>query len=296
MTSAPPQAIDESIPWSWAGTDVSCILTREGTGPQALLLPALSSISTRQEMQPLRRRLAARFETIVADWPGFGSADKPRVDWTPPAMEAWLSHLVRTVVPKPAIIVAAGHAAGYVLRHYAKHPETMPQTVLIAPTWRGPFPTMMNRRPRWLAGVRATVDSPLVGPAIYALNLNELVIRRMARGHVYSDPTWLTPARMALKRAVTRAAGARFASVRFVTGALDPFETAQDARAAAAAVPSSRLRMIWGEETPRKSKAEMAAMAAAATIAPTVLPRGKLAIHEEFAGDVAQPILGATQT
>nr|WP_269751234.1 alpha/beta hydrolase [Acuticoccus mangrovi] len=255
-------------------------------------MPALSSIATRDEMAPLQRLLAARFETVALDWPGFGTTDKPRVAWTPAAMAAWLDHVLSAVVPDPALIVAAGHAAGYLLRHLADNPGRSLHIVLVAPTWRGPLPTMMGRRPSWLACVRAAVDMPVAGPALYMLNLNDLVIGRMARGHVYSDPGWLTLESLAAKRHVARAAGARFASVRFVTGALDPFDVADDARSAAAAMPKDRLQLIWGEETPRKSKTEMEALAAAASIAPTLLPRGKLGLHEEFANDVAQVILG----
>jgi hypothetical protein len=150
---------------------------------------------------------------------------------------------------------------------------------------------MLGRRPAWLARVRAAVDLPVAGPTLYALNLNARVIRRMATGHVYSDPAWLTPARLRAKRRVSRAAGARFASVRFVTGTLDPFETGDDARAAAAAMPRRRLQMVWGAETPRKSKAEMEALAKAAGVTPTVLPHGKLGLHDEFADDVSAAIL-----
>ena len=293
--SSPP-AVEESFDWSWAGANISCPLTRQGKGPLALLLPALSSISTRGEMQPLQVRMAERYETLAPDWPGFGTGDKPRVDWTPAAIAAWLEHLLTTVAPRPALIVAAGHAAGYVLRHFSKHTDEIPRTVFVAPTWRGPLPTMMGRRPAWLAHVRRAFDMPLIGPILYALNLNPFVIGRMAKGHVYSEPTWLTQERMSQKRAVARAGGARFASVRFVTGALDPFEASEDAQAAAAALPNGRLEFIWGEETPRKSKAEMTALAKAAQSTPTVLPSGKLALHEEFAGDVTKLILSPRQT
>lgn len=94
--------------WSWGGHELTCALTRQGTGPHALLLPALSSISTRGEMAPLQAQLAARFETVAPDWPGFGTDDKPHVTWTPAAMAAWLDHVLTRVVPDPALIVAAG--------------------------------------------------------------------------------------------------------------------------------------------------------------------------------------------
>jgi len=51
-----------------------------------------------------------------------------------------------------------------------------------------------------------------------------------------------------------------------------------------------RALLIWGEERPRKSKAKMEALAAAAGVMPTVLPHGKLGLHEEFAGDAAAAI------
>ena len=291
MTGPTSALHDESVDWSWDGVKLSCPLTRQGTGPRALFLPALSSISTSGEMAPLQALLADRFETVAPDWPGFGTGDKPRLAWTPEAMAAWLDHLLTAVFPAPALIVAAGHAAGYVLRHFAAKPEEAPQIVLVAPTWRGPLPTMMGKRPAWLGRVRKAVDMPVGGPALYALNLNDLVIRKMARGHVYSDPDWLTPDRLREKRRVARATGARFGSIRFVTGALDPFQGADDAHRAAATISPDRMQMIWGAETPRKSKATMAALAKAAGVTPTLLSHGKLGLHEEFAGGVCDRIL-----
>lgn len=55
-----------------------------------------------------------------------------------------------------------------------------------------------------------------------------------------------------------------------------------------------RALLIWGEETPRKSKAKMGALAAAAGVTPTVLPHGKLGLHEEFAGDATAAIFDRT--
>ena len=249
----------------------------------------------RDEMAPLQSILSESFDTVAPDWPGFGTHDKPDVAWTPEAMSAWLDHLLHHVAPGPELIVAAGHAAGYVLKHFASKPQVnaaeCPSLVLLAPTWRGPLPTMMRgKRPDWLRNVRAAVDSPLAGPLLYNMNLNELMVSKMTKGHVYSDPAFLTPERMAQKRPVFQAAGARFASVRFVTGGLDPFTAEQDAAAAAAAVPAGKLQLIWGEETPQKSKAMMEALSEASGVVPTVLPCGKLGLHEEFVTQVSQAL------
>jgi len=50
-------------------------------GPTLLLLPALSSISTRHEMHPLQERLAFAFSTITIDWSGFGDQPRPALVW-----------------------------------------------------------------------------------------------------------------------------------------------------------------------------------------------------------------------
>ncbi len=59
--------VDERIEWEADGKAVKIGLTRFGTGPAMLLLPALSSISTRTEMRPLQERLGPTFSTVAID-------------------------------------------------------------------------------------------------------------------------------------------------------------------------------------------------------------------------------------
>ena len=58
----------------------------------------------------------------------FGNNDKPRIGDSPDANAAWLDHVIREVVQGPMAIVACGHAAGYVLCHFAEreHPAHGP--------------------------------------------------------------------------------------------------------------------------------------------------------------------------
>jgi hypothetical protein len=62
----------DGVDWSWQGQPMRLGLTRMGEGPTLLLLPALSSISTREEMRPLQERMATTYATVSVDWPGFG--------------------------------------------------------------------------------------------------------------------------------------------------------------------------------------------------------------------------------
>lgn len=252
-----------------------------GTGPSIVLLPALSSISTRAEMCPLFDRLAPEFRVSTVDWPGFGDLPRGRLEWSPEMLSAFLDWFLSEIVAPPHVVVAAGHAASYALYNAAFRPGTIKRLVLIAPTWRGPLPTMMGGQRPWFTRLRGAVDHWAIGPLVYRLNVSRFVIIRMAQDHVYEDPSWLSGDRLAAKLAVTRAPGARYASVRFVTGALDRVES----RAAfldlarGANVP---MLVIYGDRTPPRSRAEMEALAAAPGVELKLLPHGKLSIHEEF--------------
>jgi pimeloyl-ACP methyl ester carboxylesterase len=268
------------------GQSCTIDIDRVGTGPEVLLLPALSSISTRRELSPLQATLAVSFSTILADWPGFGERDKPFVDWRPQIYEAYLSHLLTNVVPRPFAIVAAGHAAGYVIKHCAQHPDAAARLVLLSPTWRGPLPTMMSGDRPVFAKIARAFDPPLLGAMLYRLNVNRFVVGMMARGHVYGDPRWLDEKRMTEKLAVTRAPGARHGSARFVTGRLDPFRSRQEQIEAAERLTVPTL-VMFAETAPRKSRLEMEALAALSNVKTERVARGKLSFYEEFPEETA---------
>ena len=272
----------------WKGnSEIILGMDEAGTGPSVVLLPALSSISTRQEMLPLLDRLSSQFRVSTVDWPGFGEVARPREDWS--LLSAFLDWFLSEIALPPHAIVAAGHAATYALHHAVHRPGTVNRLALIAPTWRGPLPTMMDGARQWFARVRAVIDAPVIGPLLYRLNVSGFVVSRMARGHVYSDPAWLTIDRLVEKLAVTRTEGARYGSVRFVTGALDRIDT----RAAfldLARRANAPVLVIYGADTPRKSRAEMEALRDVPNVRLNQLSAGKLAVHEELPDAVAGTI------
>ena len=109
------QIYRDHLDWTWQDAAVRLGITRMGAGRTILMLPALSSISTREEMRPLQERLAAAFTTVAIDWPGFGHAPRPAVRWQPEAYRVFLADVLDTAVEHPLATVAAGHAAGYCL-------------------------------------------------------------------------------------------------------------------------------------------------------------------------------------
>jgi pimeloyl-ACP methyl ester carboxylesterase len=279
----------EQLTWHYDGATIELGADWSGQGPLVLLLQALSSISTRREMHPLQERLCVRYQTVSTDWPGFGNRPRARHDWRLKIYSDFLSYLTAAVLPPVHAVIAAGHAATFALLDACAHPGSFKRLALIAPTWRGPLPTMMDGQRPLFDRICWLVDLPIIGPLLYRLNVNRLVVRYMAAGHVYTDSAWLHGERLREKLAVTRPSGARFASVRFVTGKLDPLATRTEFLDAAQRSPVPML-IVYGAQTPSRSRAEMEALALVPSIRTVLLPLGKLSVHEEFPDLVAEAI------
>jgi pimeloyl-ACP methyl ester carboxylesterase len=287
--------MESTIEWQWQGQQLRLGTTRLGKGPQVLLLPALSSISTRKEMQPLQEQIASSFSTLSVDWPGFGDLPRPSVAWEAGAYRAFLRHLLVKVCPQPYATIAAGHAAGFLLGQAAAAPASAGRLILVAPTWRGPLPTMIGRRLEVLGMIAKTGDWPVIGQILYRLNVNKATVGMMARGHVYEDRTWLSENRLNEKLAVIQSSGARHASLRFVTGELDPMTSREEFLHRACRIKEQFL-VVYGARTPPKSKIEMESLRPVESAKLIMLPLGKLAIHEEHPVPVAQEIIAFLRT
>ncbi|TXN28694.1 alpha/beta hydrolase [Methylobacterium sp. WL19] len=262
-----------------------------GSGPAALLLPALSSISARAEMRPLAKILGHDYRCLIPDWPGFGNHPRSRIAMEPETFHAFMDSLLAALPGPYAIGIAAGHAGPYLVAAARRHPGVFDRLVLIAPTWRGPLPTALgDSRRGWLSGIRKAIELPLLGEALYRINISPPIIGRMMRAHVYADPDHVTPGIIADKHAVTLQPGGRFGTAAFVTGGLDPFKVRKDFLALIEAAGLPPILVLRPERAPRRSGAEMDALIAAGHVAKASVP-GALSPHEEYPGEVAAAIL-----
>lgn len=274
-----------SMIWSWT-KPVTVATSELGDGRAALFIPAPSSISTRREMLPLMREFAGERRCIGVDLPGFGDGSKPPVDWTAGAYRRFVAHACRSVSDRPVAVLAAGHAATYALQAAVEEPGLIERLAMIAPTWRGPLPTVFGPRPRIYEALRRIGGLPIAGAALYRTNVNGPMLRMMTTGHVYGDRGWLTAERMEEKAAVVRAKGARHASIRFVTGGLDPLSSREAWLDLLRSSPCS-VRIVYGADTPKRTRAEIEAAAELGHVEAARLPSGKLAVHEEHPREVA---------
>ena len=274
--------------WKYEGRDFAVAYQTFGEGPKVLFLPAMSTVSTRTEWDAVASRLADQFTVTLVDWPGFGASSRPSANYSPILYETFLRDFVRSVFGEPVAVLATGHAAGYVLRTAASKIALWSRAVLVAPTWRGPLPTVMGQHPKIYAALHGLVATPGLGHALYHINTSEWFLRRMYGRHVFVASNRLTSQFLAEKQKVARQRGARFAATAFVTGALDPFTDRDKCVEALTAAPFPALLVI-GIQTPPKSRAEMDKLAGVCPCPALVMP-GSLGLHEECFDAIIPPV------
>jgi pimeloyl-ACP methyl ester carboxylesterase len=266
--------------WKWKGQSLRVVYEVLGHGKPVLLLPALSSVSSRMEMCGLAEQLATQFQVVVVDLPGFGQSDRPAVDYRPALYHGFLRDFVQTVFTEPVVAIAAGHTASYLMQLVQQHPEAFTYVALAAPTWRGPLPTMMGEQKWFFKLIRQVIKTPILGQFLYWLNMLPWCLRWMYGRHVFGDRKHVTRQLITQKWRTTQQKGARFASVAFVTGALDPVRSRKEFTDyfQPLAIPTA---IILGEQTPPKSREEMEFVVHFTSVQ-VYRMSGSLGLHEEY--------------
>ena len=273
--------------WTWEGKQYQVVYETIGQGNPILLLPALSTVSSRTEMKGIARILANQCQVTVLDWLGFGESECPGVDYNSVLFQQLLEDFVKSVFNCPIILIAAGHASGYALKLIQNNPNIVSKLILIAPTWQGPL-RVMGLPDGVRDGVKNLVWSPLIGQVLYYFNTTPSFLRFMYKRHVYVDEAKLTPEFIARKHQLTSKKGGRFAPAAFVTGAIDPVENREDFLNLLSSVLIPRL-VILAENAPPKSKTEMIAMSELENVKKVNLP-GTLGMYEEYSEAVSEVI------
>ena len=290
-----PDRTIREFAWSWQNKPITITYEVMGNGKPILLLPAFSSISSRSEMYGLAAELAQYYQVVIPDWVGFGDSSRPRLDYRPALYHNFLKDFVRATFDEPAVVVAAGHAAGYAMQmanhsYNGKCPWSW--IVLVAPTWRGPLPTMMGDRRRVFRVLRSLIYLPLVGQLLYWLNTTPGFLRWMAGRHVMAESAHVTREWMTQKWQTTQKKGARFASAAFVTGTLDPIHKRSHFFDFFQPPLRTPVLVVIGEQTPPKSLEEMEMLVhfSGVGLQQHRMP-GSLGLHEEYPKQLAEALL-----
>lgn len=273
--------------WNYENQAIAVVYETRGQGMPLLLLPAFSTVSSRDEMRGMVELWCDRFEVVVVDWPGFGDSDRPGVQYGPELYHQFLADFVSSVFARPVAIVTAGHGAGYAMKLAKTHPERVSKVVLVAPTWLGPLRIMGIPEPV-RDFVRDTVRTPGIGEFLYDLNTHPGFLEFMYKQHVFVDPAKLTQEFIAQKRDSTQHPGGRFAPVAFVTGTLDPAGDRPAILAQFQPVPVP-VKVIIGSLAPSGSQSVMEAVAQLPGVE-SARVAGSLGMHEEFPDAVVKAV------
>lgn len=285
----------ETIEIKLSGRSVRLVL--ETSGPKDaerwLLLPALSTVSSRHEWRTFASAIGDRYQLVSFDWPGFGDSDRPSINYDIETLRATLiavlDHLNKTHKGK-ITVVAVGHSASAALSLADERSEDWNKLVLVAPTWRGPLPTMTGWTPEQFNWLRQLVSLPVVGPILYRLNTSRVILRLMLRRHVWVKPEMLSPENIREQQLLSRKKGARFASVSFVSGGFDP-DVKRTWWLEKAKLLRCPLHVVLAAEAPPRSKEEMACLAELADEVSEI--KGRLGLHQEFGETLAEWMVSA---
>lgn len=280
----------ERIEIKLSGQPVRLLLETKGPRDAELwlLLPALSTVSSRSEWHTFASAVGDRYQLVSFDWPGFGDSDRPPISYDATTLRstlnAVLDHLKRTHQGK-ITVVAAGHSASAALSMAAERSEEWNKLVLVAPTWRGPLPTMTGWAPEQFSWLRRLVSFPVVGSILYRLNTSRAILRLMLRRHVWVSSEMLSPEKVREQQLLSRKKGARFASVSFVSGGFDP-DVNRSWWLEQAKLLKCPLHVVLAKEAPPRSQEEMVCLA---DLADSVLEiKGRLGLHQEFGEALAE--------
>jgi pimeloyl-ACP methyl ester carboxylesterase len=276
--------------WHYLDEEYSIVSETIGSGIPALLLPAFSTVSSRQEMSLIANILSDRFQVTVLDWLGFGDSARPKLDYQPSLYRQLLNDFIADNFDSKIILIAAGHASGYALEFANNNPNSIEKLVLIAPTWKGPLKAM-GASETIAKNARNLVSMPIIGQFLYYLNTTSPFLHFMYRRHVYVDSKNLTKEFITIKRQTTQQKGARFAPAAFITGALDPANNRNDFLSLLQSMSFPILTII-AENAPPKSKAEMEAIdRLKSNNLQTLRLVGTLGMQEEYGETVGRSIL-----
>ncbi len=276
-------SVDE-IRFFYSGKNIKLVVEHRGPeyAPMLLLLPALSTVSSRGEWRNFADSIQDKYQIISFDWPGFGDSDRPKLKYNIDILRSALSAIfdyLKQYKQENLTVMAAGHSACVVLSLADDYSEKWEQLILVAPTWRGPLPSMSSWHPKYFGWLRQIVSCPIIGPILYYINTSRAILKYMLRRHVWFNIELLTPTEIHEQQKLSRQPGARFASVSFVSGGFDPSEERSWWLKKIRHL-RCRLQVVVAMQAPARSKREMEILAEHAQQFLQI--NGRLGLHQEF--------------
>lgn len=240
--------------------------TVDGQGEPLVLVHRPHWAAASFEWRRVFAGLAEQRRVYALDLLGFGLSDRPAVRYDAALYVRLLHDFLRSVVLRPATLVASGLSAAYAIAVAAASPELVPQLVLVSPTW--------GERVPYGPAIGVLLHLPVVGTSAFNLLANKRALRRTLEERTYYDPTLVDDDLVEAAYAVCQRPGSTRAAAALLAGHLNDDATSAWSRTRQPAL------IVSGAEAPADDVGPLLAQARP-DVRHVVVPACGLLPHEE---------------
>ncbi|HEY7347385.1 MAG TPA: alpha/beta fold hydrolase [Ktedonobacterales bacterium] len=209
----------ESHRYPWTEGDV--FYKVKGQGEPLVLAHGIHAGASAFEWRKNFDALSEHFRVYAPDLLGFGLSSRPRFHYTAQTSIQLLIDFIREAAggaERPVHVAASSLSAAHIIQAASRRPHLFERLVLIEPT--GVYelnqpPTLAQR------AFHPILRAPIVGPSIYNAVVSRPGIRFYLSQQVYLRPEAVTSDLVDYYYNSAHQPGARFATIRFITGYLN---------------------------------------------------------------------------
>ncbi len=170
-----PQPLESTLPgdariYRWVHGHIFYRVCGPTDAAPLLLVHAPGIGASSHEMRTIMEGLARQYRVYALDLLGFGLSDRPRMAYTAQTYVSLLRDFLRSVVARPAVLVASGLSCNYAVAVAASEPDVCTRLVFLSPDAL----SEQRRQPPWLAHIWTF---PVIGFMLYAVLTSRSVLR-----------------------------------------------------------------------------------------------------------------------
>ncbi|EXJ14482.1 alpha/beta fold hydrolase [Imhoffiella purpurea] len=199
---------------SASGERVAYYHDSAGSGRPLVLIHSINAACSSFEVKPLFDRYRGRRPVYSLDLPGFGHSARPATGYSPEFYGTAIADFVRSVVGRPADVLALSLSAEFAARAARLAPEHIASLVMVSPTGFGRQSMPGTRSAR---AIHALLRLPLLGEGLFRLVSSRPSIRYFLGR---SLPDGVPPEMIDYAHATSHQPGARHAPFAFLSTAL----------------------------------------------------------------------------
>jgi pimeloyl-ACP methyl ester carboxylesterase len=250
----------------WNGVDVQYAEAGDASDPDLVLLPGINAAGSNGEFRNVFDELAADYHVVAPDLPGFGTSERPPLQYSASLYTEFVSDFVgRFSTPS---VVASSLTASYLVD--AADDLDLSAVVLICPTARG--------GPDRNVALRELLRSPVVGEGLFNLLTSKPSIRYFNADHGYYDADRVSESWINYEWRTAHQPNARYAPASFISGFLN---SDVDLEAGLGSLDAP-VTLLWGREAEIVPLSGGRDLATAADCRLVVVDDAKLLPHVEF--------------